>query len=52
MNNFFSLCAVLCFSVSASADGTTVSQASSTGYRGMGASKSNSTRFVSGLKSR
>ena len=52
MNKFLSLIAVLLMSLSASADVTVVSEAGSTGYHGMGASKSKSTRLVSGLKSR
>jgi|CXWL01.1.fsa_nt_gi hypothetical protein len=52
MHNILPICAVLFISLSASADVTVVSEASSTGYHGMGASKSKSTRMISGLKSR
>lgn len=52
MHNIPFVCALLFISLSASADVTVVSEASSTGYHGMGASKSKSTRMISGLKSR
>lgn len=52
MNIILSLVLVVLASLPASADVTVVTEAGSTGYHGIGASKSKSTRLVSGLKSR